>query len=1830
MEKTEEDSRNVLTDCNSEEKSAGVTAQITENSLNKSSTDNDEMERLSQDLSNDNTTDKPSGSTPVTVIDSLADSPATFNITSGFDSADSMNDEDFLDAKKGVLSAIGLIEDGLKEDSLDGIAAEKSSNISIFKDKCETASLEKSKIKSGENDVSTREVTNISSCQPNDTSQDLKKCDISAGSRDLICKEGNSNSGMEEEKTSEVSEETNQETVINDCEKEESIKPLNNKSKEDVLVENKISNTENTIQNSTDSADDIIELNGIETLSKEMSHFVKSDCKVKEIGGKSSKNEKVISTNSKEICSKNRAEVNSVSQTCKETELEKCSPTSDNKVEANDKSDDSDDIVMLKEIQTNSASRSETQKVKSQITPESTENVELDLYDEEISVLKYKDAKDETKMVGEFKLDNMVPSSDEDSDVSTNNSENCTTTVDSDVDSSNIAPPIPDTEETSAAVKSDEENNADEKDAQDDTKESHCSSDSLKNEGMDLDELSADSIVKRPEETTKMDVDLTDDVTEKEIENETTQMDIDLDNSYEKEEASPEPNSTECSVEHTDIEPSILNPDTEKRESLETTKPETDIAKDEIETKQDESDVPMESDEVLTNTKNEDSNETCASKETDLEDMLKTALLNNEKFKEDLITEDRNNKETSECATSNDAEVICLVDDDDDVKKKPPAAVNCVNPNCMSGEELAPPASIVLSYFGLKRSKGQKVCAECFEEVIEHDKTLTSFLAEQKPLLSADYPSHKDVISLDSDEEELSDNEGYLSDETMSVIRDNLDDLISESLAKYDFDYQLRESCNIINKRLDKLEKENRETAKKFETIHDSLNLIRDQIYEEFKQERTELEELQIVDCEIPPLPIRKPTSQNQMYNKELSRMRRSRDERQERENKEMDEQLAGGSSRVVATKKVSRTPQPQPSLSDHTAQDVTYVRSEAKCEPPSNLPSPGPLVRPKLRVGDLAYTMKVSYFSIWVHCRILEVIPRNPTENDPSTETYRVRIENVKKNSVRTVTGKYLAYPTPARVQLRVGVRVIAIFKEEEDSVTKDNYYVGVIAEPPKSMNKYRYLVFFDDGYTQYCPHENILVVCATSKNVWEDIHPEPREFIRNYLQQYPERPMVKLSQGQIVKVEWNGRWWIVRVLEVDGSLVKVHFDADRRTEWIYRGSTRLGPMYQELAAAKERQHGQHGTLLRSRGFGGGSHHKSDMPYVEYTRGDGEGDNENKSEEKEKTEETVEQPAPAPRSVARKSTAKKPASPTPVISNNTYCKPLISYLPEGRVRQRKLRPRCRPLQFRPHKCNEACIKWTGYSPTAAKKYDPLVKPLIFGFERLIANFKGKSAVHYRAPCGRMLRSSQEMLTYLTRSKSNLTIDLFDFDFWVNPLAEFEEGNTFGKIEDLSYGKENVRISCVNELDHSMPQYVQYLTAREPAKDVNLNLDPEFLVGCDCTDNCEDRTKCSCWKLTLQGKAYQPDGDLDPLFGYQYRRLPERIATGIYECNSRCKCKSTCQNRVAQQPLSCRLQLFKTLKKGWGIRCLHDIPRGAFICIYAGFLLTEQEANEGGKTYGDEYLAELDYIESVENLKEGYESEAKEPSDFEDDNISQKDTMDIEYEHSEDSADAFIEQPRRQTADIKLRLRRRTMDEAEKESRKSRADDDAISISDDELDSGQCGGCRENIDSVRDSLRCQGCMKSYHFKCTPLKTSANVDKLGSNKSSWVCPRCDALVRKPQTFDANITVNQGDDEEVKYPSVRELYGPDENVYIMDAKTHGNIGRYLNHSCSPNVFVQNVFVDTHDLRFPWVAFFANQYIAAGTELTWDYNYDVGSVPGKVMLCYCGSNHCRGRLL
>lgn len=114
---------------------------------------------------------------------------------------------------------------------------------------------------------------------------------------------------------------------------------------------------------------------------------------------------------------------------------------------------------------------------------------------------------------------------------------------------------------------------------------------------------------------------------------------------------------------------------------------------------------------------------------------------------------------------------------------------------------------------------------------------------------------------------------------------------------------------------------------------------------------------------------------------------------------------------------------------------------------------------------------------------------------------------------------------------------------------------------------------MFFDDGYAQYVLYKDIYLVWETSPRVWEDVPSESRDFVKKYLESYPERPMVKLQTGQYVRTEWKGKWWLAKVIQVDASLVQVHFEADKRTEWIYRGSTRLGPLYLEIMKANARQ---------------------------------------------------------------------------------------------------------------------------------------------------------------------------------------------------------------------------------------------------------------------------------------------------------------------------------------------------------------------------------------------------------------------------------------------------------------------------------------------------------------------------------------------------------------------------------------------------------------------------------------------------------------------------------
>ncbi|XP_039566082.1 histone-lysine N-methyltransferase SETDB1 isoform X3 [Passer montanus] len=223
----------------------------------------------------------------------------------------------------------------------------------------------------------------------------------------------------------------------------------------------------------------------------------------------------------------------------------------------------------------------------------------------------------------------------------------------------------------------------------------------------------------------------------------------------------------------------------------------------------------------------------------------------------------------------------------------------------------------------------------------------------------------------------------------------------------------------------------------------------------------------------------------------------------------------------------------------------------------------------------------------------------------------YKVKFDNKGKS---LLSGNHIAYDYhPSAERHHVGRRVVARYKDGNQMWL----YAGIVAETPNVKNKDRFLIFFDDGYASYVKEWELYPVCRPLKKAWEDIEDVScRDFIEEYITAYPNRPMVLLKNGQLIKTEWEGTWWKSRVEEVDGSLVKILFlealpmgtagvsfsfpQEDRRCEWIYRGSTRLEPMFSMKTSASTQEKKQSGQTRTRPNVGAV---RSKGPVVQYTQ---------------------------------------------------------------------------------------------------------------------------------------------------------------------------------------------------------------------------------------------------------------------------------------------------------------------------------------------------------------------------------------------------------------------------------------------------------------------------------------------------------------------------------------------------------------------------------------------------------------------------------------------------
>ncbi|KAI0988841.1 hypothetical protein GJ496_006696 [Pomphorhynchus laevis] len=500
--------------------------------------------------------------------------------------------------------------------------------------------------------------------------------------------------------------------------------------------------------------------------------------------------------------------------------------------------------------------------------------------------------------------------------------------------------------------------------------------------------------------------------------------------------------------------------------------------------------------------------------------------------------------------------------------------------------------------------------------------------------------------------------------------------------------------------------------------------------------------------------------------------------------------------------------------------------------------------------------------------------------------------------------------------------------------------FEIGKVAETPCIRNSYRYLIFFDHDFIEYCASDVYRILnqnCESTAGTDEYKH-----FVKQYFRNYPDRPMIRLRSGENIHFlrnyleNSNHEWVETKIIRIDCSMMLLKYQDEM--EWVFRGSPRLQPMHRLYA-----------KQIRA----------NEIPDVAIA-------NNKNNLTNQQTNDNISLP------LAKKSGSQRRMN---AVSRGVLVhRPILSSKNAHLINFGKLVRSMNEIPMPVYKFHECTYKCAEPRITALKISNPyfLIEPVVYGWVRhMKISHDGELAIEYKAPCGRSLISIEQVDRFLFQTNNHLSIDRFCFDSKVRIDVKFECNPVWPnliKSIDITQGKERIPVMCVNQIDNEEPDIIDYQSQPLPLDGIPINTDPQFLEGCECEDGCRDKLKCSCWQKTTEGvNTLRKLGLTDVHDGYEFKRLSKCIKSGIYECNVRCKCDSRCRNRVVQNGIGVELQLFKTVDKGWGLRSIRDLPAGTYICTYTGHILTDKHTND--RQYCDRYLADMDFIESLEELK---------------------------------------------------------------------------------------------------------------------------------------------------------------------------------------------------------------------------------------------------------------------
>ncbi|XP_064949041.1 histone-lysine N-methyltransferase SUVR4-like isoform X6 [Musa acuminata AAA Group] len=214
----------------------------------------------------------------------------------------------------------------------------------------------------------------------------------------------------------------------------------------------------------------------------------------------------------------------------------------------------------------------------------------------------------------------------------------------------------------------------------------------------------------------------------------------------------------------------------------------------------------------------------------------------------------------------------------------------------------------------------------------------------------------------------------------------------------------------------------------------------------------------------------------------------------------------------------------------------------------------------------------------------------------------------------------------------------------------------------------------------------------------------------------------------------------------------------------------------------------------------------------------------------------------------------------------------------------------------------------------------------------------------------------------------------------VQPQHALGRSRLLHDVNDICKGEERVRISVVNEISREeYPPSFNYIPRNIVYQNAYVSFSLARIGDEDCCADCFSDClaapiPCTCARETGGEFAYTSDGLMKKEFLDEcismYREpqkhhlfyckdcplerskndvLPEAckghlVRKFVKECWSKCGCSMHCGNRVVQRGITRNLQVFLTSEgKGWGLRTLDELPRGAFVCEYVGEVLTNME-----------------------------------------------------------------------------------------------------------------------------------------------------------------------------------------------------------------------------------------------------------------------------------------------